>query len=279
MPLRAAASRFAALAACLALAACASAPGGDRARPVRVVGSDTMLPLTRAWAEALMALHPELEIVVEGGGSGAGIAALIRGAADIAACSRPATGEELRLLYERTGRLGVRFIVARDALSVYLHPSNPVRDLTLLQLKGIFTGRIGSWHKVGGREEPIDVLIRPPNSGTHRLFQDLVLDGEPYAEGARACATTGEIVAAVEAQPRAIGYGGQAYGAQVVHLRVEGAEPDEASVRDGSYRLARYLFLYTARPPTGAAKSFIDHALSAEGQREVEAAGYLPLWR
>jgi phosphate transport system substrate-binding protein len=273
------ASRLGTLAACLVVATCASAPGGDRARPVRVVGSDTMLPLARAWAEAVMAAHPELEIAVTGGGSGAGVEALIRGTADIAASSRPMTGEELQRLYDRSGRLGVRFIVARDALSVYVHPSNPVRDLTLLQLKGIFTGRIGSWHKVGGREEPIEVLIRPPNSGTHRLFQELVLDLEPYAEDARVCATTGEIVAAVEAQPRAIGYGGQAYGAQVVHLRVEGAEPDEASVRDGSYPLARYLFLYTARPPTGAAKSFIDHALSAEGQREVEAAGYLPLWR
>lgn len=266
-----------ALAAALLAAACAHGGAGAPER-VRVAGSDTMAPLTRLWAERFMADHPGIAVAAAGGGTGEGIRALIAGAVDVAAASRPLSPEEVELLHARGGTLGVAFRSARDGLSVYLHPDNPVRSLTPLQVKGIFTGRIGTWAKVGGADAPIAVYTRQPSSGTYRFFQELVLDEEPYSERAVALPTTAAIVDAVRADEHAIGYGGLAYGADLVHCAVGGVAPGAATVRDGSYPIARYLYLYTTRPPAGAVKAFIDWVLSPAGQRAVADAGYVPIW-
>jgi phosphate transport system substrate-binding protein len=217
-------------------------------------------------------------VTAAGGGTGEGIRALIAGSVEIAAASRPLSPEEVERLYERTGALGVGHRCALDGLSIYLHPDNPVRSLTLLQLKAIFTGRIGTWAKLGGPDAPIEVLTRQPSSGTYRLFQELVLDEEPFSERAVALPTTAAIVDALRADPHAIGFGGIGYGADLVHCAVEGVAPNAATVRDGTYPLARYLYLYTARPPAGAVKAFVDWVLSPAGQRAVADAGYVPLW-
>jgi phosphate transport system substrate-binding protein len=245
---------------------------------VRIAGSDTMAVLTRAWAERFMEGHPDAAVVTTGGGTAEGIRALIAGTVDVAAASRPLAPAEVEALHGRTATLGVGFRCALDGLSIYLHPDNPVRSLTLLQVKGIFTGRIGTWAKVAGADAPIAVFTRQPSSGTYRFFQELVLDDEPYSERAIALPTTLAIVEAVRVDPHAIGYGGLGYGADVAHCAVEGVAPSVATVRDGSYPLARYLYLYTARPPTGAVKRFIDWTLSPAGQRVVAEVGYVPLW-
>jgi phosphate transport system substrate-binding protein len=245
---------------------------------VRIAGSDTMAVLTRAWAERFMEANPGVAVLASGGGTAEGIRALVGGGVDVAAASRPLAPAEVEALHARSGRLGVGFRCALDGLSIYLHPDNPVRSLTLLQVKGIFTGRIGTWTKVGGTDAPIEAYTRQPSSGTYRFFQELVLDDEPYSERATAMPTTAAIVDAVRADPHAIGYGGLGYGADVRHCAVEGVAPSAATVRDGSYPLARYLYLYTARPPAGAVKRFIDWALSPAGQRVVAEVGYVPLW-
>ena len=253
--------------------------GGARVpERVRIAGSDTMAVLTRLWAERFMEANPSVAVLASGGGTGEGIRALVAGAVDVAAASRPLTPAEVEALHGRTGTLGVGFRCALDGLSIYLHPDNPVRSLTLLQVKGIFTGRIGTWAKVGGADAPIAAYTRQPSSGTYRLFQELVLDEEPYSERATALPTTTAIVDAVRADPNAVGYGGLGYGADVVHCAVDGVAPSAATVRDGSYPLARYLYLYSARPPEGAVKRFIDWVLSPAGQRIVADAGYVPLW-
>ena len=253
--------------------------GGARASErVRIAGSDTMAVLTRVWTERFMEGNPGVAVLSTGGGTGEGIRALVAGAVDVAAASRPLTPAEVEALHGRTGTLGVGFRCALDGLSIYLHPDNPVRSLTLLQVKGIFTGRIGTWAKLGGADAPIEVLTRQPSSGTYRLFQELVLDEEPYSERATALPTTTAIVDAVRADPNAVGYGGLGYGADVVHCAVDGVAPSAATVRDGSYPLARYLYLYTARPPAGTVKRFIDWVLSPAGQRIVTDAGSVPLW-
>jgi phosphate transport system substrate-binding protein len=265
-----------ALALGTALGACAGTATGRR-EVVRLAGSDTMLVLVRRWAEEFMRDDPAL-VTVEGGGTTAGIEALIAGRIDVCAASRPFEPEEVERLFKRTGSLGVRFLVARDALSVYVNPANPARDLTLLQLKGVFTGRTGSWHKLGGAEAPIHVLLQPPNSGSARFFQNVALDGEPFSPRGTTHPTTHAVVAAVEADPLAIGFGGLAYGASVMLLRIEGAWPTDETVRSGTYPLARYLYLYTVREPAGAARRFIDSVLTPAGQSTVEQVGFVPLW-
>jgi phosphate transport system substrate-binding protein len=237
-----------------------------------------MLRLTERWAEGFMAVHPGVVVEVEGGGSAAGIAALISGDADLASASRPLLAEEVASISAQTGTLGVSVRTARDALSVYLHPANPVRDLTLLQVKGLFSGRVGSWHKLGGVDQPIRLLVRPPNSGSHRLFQQLVLADEPFGQGAETLPTTEAIVNAVREDPTATGFGGLAWGPDLVHVSVDGQAPTRENIRNGRYPLARYLYLHAVAPPRGWPGRFVEYVLSPKGQAIIDEVGFVPLW-
>lgn len=259
---------------------CGSTGPPERPRSeVRVVGSDTMLVLNRRLAEGFMLAHPGIPVAVEGGGTGVGVAALIAGEADLAAASRPLTAEEVLDLYEGLGVLGVSYPVAADALSVYLHPANPVRELSTATLAGIFAGEVRDWGEVGGEAGPIRVLIRPPSSGTHRFFRDHVLRSWAYRADAEVVARTADIVAAVAADPRAVGYGGLAYGPDVRHCAVDGVAPPRSSEDALSgYPLSRHLTLVAAAPPEGPARAFVDWCLGPQGQAVVREVGYLPLW-
>jgi len=242
-------------------------------------GSDTMLILTRLWAEEYMKAYPGVSVYAEGGGTATGIKALINGDIDICAASRPLRPEEISLLAERYRAIGISFLVAKDALSIYLHPDNPLNDLTVKQLKEIFTGKVTNWSEVGGRDEKIRVIIRTPNSGTYLYFQEHILEGEPYSSSAKMISTTAAIVDTVARNPRAIGYGGIAYGQErVTHSRVNSIPALEESIHYDLYPITRYLYLYTINKPTGQPKEFIDWILSNEGQRIVKRAGCIPLW-
>jgi phosphate transport system substrate-binding protein len=267
--------------ALLALGGC----GGGRPAPVagdtpvllRIVGSDTMRPLVERWAEAYMRSHPGVAVYAEGGGTGVGMDELIEGQADLAAASRAMSPDEVQRLVAARGFLGIGVLAGKDALSVYVHPDNPVTGLAMEDLRAIFTGRSRNWSDFGGPDLPIEVLARRPTSGTFRLFQDHVLRGEDYAESARTMATTSAIVDAVAGNRAAIGYGGMAYGTGLTHLALEGVEPTRDHVRDGSYPLARYLHLYAAGPLEGEIGRFIDWVLADDGQRIVAEVGYIPL--
>jgi phosphate transport system substrate-binding protein len=237
-----------------------------------------MLILARRWAEEFMQEKPGVSIYVEGGGSRTGIDALIEGRIDICTASRTLNAEEIRRLQEKRGSLGINVLCAEDALSIYLNPQNPVRDLTLEQVRGILTGRIRSWKEVGGEDAPIRVLTRSPNSGTYAFLEEHVLRGDPYRADAESFGGTAAITEAVASDRYAIGYGGLAYGPDVYHCRIEGVAPTEANVRSGAYPISRYLYLYTAAPPGGRIKELIDWILSQTGQEVVREVGYVPLW-
>lgn len=268
-----------ALGVVVAAAGCATAGRLGGGGVLRLAGSDTMLPLTRLLAQVFEKANPGVRVDVEGGGSTAGIAALIDGRADICASSRSLTAGEAQRLHQRYGRLGVRVQVARDALEVFVHPDNPLRALTMLQLKGIFTGRIRQWEKVGGTGGTIEVLIRPPSSGTHGFFRAVALDGEEYASFATVIETTAELVELVRADETAIAYGGMAYAHEgVVALTLDGAPPAVEAARSGAYPLSRYLYVITVGPPAGLVKRLVDLVLSPPGQRVVAEAGFIPLF-
>lgn len=262
----------------LTFTGCSSRPSPSEA-VVEVVGSDTMLVLNRRLAESFMRREPGAAIRVSGGGSGAGIEALIAGRADIAAMSRPLDAAEVQAMFRAHETLGVRFRVARDGLSVFLNPRNPVRDLSTADLGRLFAGQVTSWSEVGGSDLTVRLVVRPPNSGTTRFFRDHVLSGAPFAPAATVAATTREVVAAVAADPGAIGFGGVAYRTDAVVLsRVDGIAPDPEPIRDERYPLARYLQLVTVAPPEGTVRRFLDFCLSPDGQRVVAECGYQPLW-
>jgi phosphate transport system substrate-binding protein len=259
------------------LAGCASLPRAEEDR-LRLAGSDTMKPLAERWAIAFMERHPGTVVVVEGGGTATGIASLVRGRVPLATGSRPLLPEEVRELAARHGTVGLSVRCARDGLSVFLHPENPVRDLGFEQLKALFSGRIANWQKVGGRDAPVHLLIRPPSSGTHRFFRDLVLREEPYSQRATVLATTEAIVEAVRADRDAVGYGGVAFGPDLVHCSIDSSAPTPENVRAGTYPLGRYLYLHAVRPPVGLAARFVAFVLGDDGQRIVGEAGFVPLW-
>jgi phosphate transport system substrate-binding protein len=276
-------SRWIADALVAALAIAGLAAGGCRSTPseegeIRIAGSDTMLPLNRRLAEAFMRDHPGVAVWVDGGGTERGVELLLDGAVGLCAASRPFRPDEIGALYDAFGTIGLRHLVARDALSVVVNPGNPVRSLTMDELAAIFEGRLVSWAEVGGPEAPIEVMLRPPTSGTFQFFRDHVLAGRSYTTMAVIATTALEVEELVARRPSAIGYGGLVHGDGVIALHVDGVEPSVATVRSGDYPLARYLLFYAAEPPSGATRTFVEWCASAAGQRVVAETGLIPLW-
>lgn len=275
-------SRFL-IAASLMLAAC-SGGHGDRAegesRTLTIKGSDTMVILAQRWAETYMREHEGTTIQVSGGGSGTGIAALLNGTTDIATASRPLNDTERNRLRSRGGAHETR--VALDALAIYVHQDNPIRSLTIAQLSEIFRGRITNWSAVGGPDRQIVLYSRENNSGTYAYFKEHVLDDQDFAQSAQTLAGTAAVISAVSRDPNGIGYGGIGYaqGVRTVPVAAEGREPVEPSMENatnGTYPLARFLFMYTAGEPQGTARAFLTWVTSEAGQGLVDDIGFYPL--
>lgn len=258
--------------------------GKTEVRYLTIKGSDTMVHLVSAWAEEYMKLHPDVELSVTGGGSGTGIAGLINGTTDICASSRSINEKERELATGR-GAAPMEFKVALDGIAVIVHPENQVEALSLAQLQDIFTGKSVNWQDVGGVNLPLLVFSRESSSGTYVFFQEHVMNRQDYTPRARLLPGTSALVQAVSSDKGAIGYVGLGYvkeaGEKVKAVRVTSQEdaapvaPSEHSVKDGSYPIARPLFLYTNGEPQGTVKEFVDFTLSGPGQSIVQAAGYV----
>lgn len=245
---------------------------------IKIKGSNTMLILGREWAAGYMAAHPGISVYVEGGGSSTGITSLLDGTIDIAMTSRLIRTEEAQELAKKYNSIGLSFLTAKDALSVFLNPENPITDLSVLQLKEIFSGKIRNWRQVGGLDEPIEVIIRPPTSGTHTYFKEYILENVEYSPEALILPTTGAVVEQTQKSRKAIGYGGIAYGINVTHCNINGIAAQEENVHNNTYPLSRYLYLYTINTPTGLTREFIDWVMSPAGQKIVDHVGYIPIW-
>lgn len=250
---------------------------------ITVKGSDTMVILAQKWAEVYMSKHPDVSVQVTGGGSGVGISALINGTTDICNSSRPMKGSEREKLKSRYSSLGVEIKTARDGIALYLNEKNGVSELTLAQIKGIYTGTITNWKEVGGNDAKIIVYGRENSSGTYTYFRDFVLEGKDYVGTMQSMPGTAAVVNAVAKDENGIGYGGAAYGKGIKFAKVkkdassQGYIPDAASVKANLYPISRYLYMYLRNRPAGAQKQFIDWILSDEGQKIVSEVGYFPL--
>ena len=245
---------------------------------IRIKGSDTMLILTQRLADEYMNLNPGVSIYVEGSGTANGIKSMIKGEVDICTASRLLKSDEAKLLADYYGTLGMYFLLAKDALSIYLNPANPVKNLTRGQLKKIYTCEIKNWKELGGNNEQILAINRAPNSGTYLYFQEHVLEGEQYCANTESAATTEAVIEAVEKNRNAIGYGGIGYGEDVYHANIDDIEPTEDNARNDSYPITRYLHFFTSKSPSGEIKNFIDWAISPAGQKIIREEGYIPLW-
>lgn len=259
------------------------APSVASAGTIAVKGSDTMVVLGQRWAEEYMKKSPSTTIQVTGGGSGTGISALINGTTDICEASRAMKDAEKAQLKDKGGATADEITVAKDGLSVYVNASNPLGELTMDQLKGIFTGKITNWKELGGPDAKIIPYSRENSSGTYVFFKEHVLANADYTPRAQAMPGTAAVVNAVTKEKFSIGYGGAAYAKGIKIIKVKkdaaaaGIAPSDATVKDGSYPLSRPLFFYTRGKPAGEAKAFIDWVLSAEGQAIVLKVGYFPI--
>jgi len=246
---------------------------------IHLKGSDTMFILAQQWAGAYMSKYPGTSVHVDGGGSAVGFEALIEGKADLALASRLIGPEEAQRMASNFNAIGMSFLVARDALCIYLNFGNPISDLSMEQIRDIFSGRITNWQEVGGFDAPIGVLIRPPTSGTYRYFREIVLADGSFSEHAISLPTTSAIAQYVKSSRDAIGFGGIAYGNQVKHCNINGISITEENVRSDRYPLARYLYLYTISTPRRPVWDFIDWIIGPEGQSIVRDVGYIPIWK
>jgi phosphate transport system substrate-binding protein len=279
-----------------ALGACAGAgdPGPGTADPLAETfienkGSDTMVNLALAWAEAYEAENPAVRLSITGGGSGTGLAALINGTVDVANASRAISDEESAAA-QANGITPVEFVVARDAIAVVINPHNPVNALSLLQLSAIFSGQVANWREVGGDDRPIVRLSRETNSGTHVYFLEQVLrlgqdDNQTlFSPDTLLLPSSEGISAEVRQNPNAIGYDGLGYvTADMKTVAVAPADgspavlPTAASVNDKSYPIARDLYMYTAGEPTGAVASYLEWVLGPRAQEIVTELGFVPV--
>ena len=254
-----------------------------QAGSVTIKGSDTMVILGQRWAEDYMKKNPSTVLQVTGGGSGTGISALINGTTDICASSRAMKTAEKEKLRDRYNNSGVEIPVARDGLAVYVAATNPLTEISIPDLKGIFTGKITNWKQIGGPDNNIIVYSRENSSGTYVFFKEHVLKGADYGARAQMMPGTAAVVNAVSKEKFGIGYGGAAYAKGIKILKVKkdatsaSINPEKKTVLDGTYPLARPLFFYLRNKAAGETKSFIDWVLSPDGQGIVEKVGYYPV--
>ncbi|CAN5526288.1 phosphate ABC transporter substrate-binding protein [soil metagenome] len=249
---------------------------------ITIKGSDTMVILVQRWTE----MYPEkkkVEFQVTGGGSGVGIAALINGTTDICASSRQMKPAEIDQLKAKNGSKGIEVRVARDGLSVYVHKSNPVKQLTIEQIGKIFKGEITNWKEVGGPNKTIVLYSRENNSGTYEFFKEHVLSKKDFAAQTQHMAGTAALINAVSKDPFAIGYGGAAYAKNVkaIAVAVEAGKPyvlpTQKTILNNEYPIARFLYFYLKARPEGDTKKFIDWVIGKGGQKTVQEVGYYPI--
>jgi len=272
----------------VAVSAVLTACGGGQDRQViQNKGSDTLVNVAQAWAEAYQTVDPATVVAVSGGGSGTGIAALINGTVDIANASRAMKDKEIKLARD-SGHDPVQHIVGYDALAVYLHADNPISDMSIEQLAEIY-GDGGSYEKwtdlgvevPGCKDQTMVVVSRQNNSGTYAYFRETVLGKGDFRLGTRDMHGSKDVVDLVENTPCAIGYSGLAYATDHIKMACvsqstggECTSPSVETASDGSYPIARPLFMYTNGEPTGYVGAYLNWIKSDVGQCIILEKGY-----
>ncbi len=271
-------------------AACGQKQGAGHS--VQVKGSDTMVNIAQAWGEEYNRIRPDIAIVVSGGGSGTGIAAIINGTTDIATASREIKEQEKADAKKNSSKDVVEHVVAYDALAVYIHKDNPLTKLTKAELACIYGegGTCDKWSDVGidvpgcaGQE--IIRVSRQSNSGTYAFFREWTIgEKQDFKLGSRDMQGSKDVVDLVEQTPCAIGYSGLGYKTASVKTACVASndtdpcvEPTIEGAISGKYPLSRALYMYTLGEPSGEVKAYIDWVRSDAGQVLVEQAGFAPL--
>jgi phosphate transport system substrate-binding protein len=251
--------------------------GTALAQTVKIKGSDTMYPLVHEITD----LYGK-GVASEGGGSNAGISALLEGKADVAMASRSLHTNEKNNFISK-GKPYSEVIIAYDALSFIVHPDNKVSRLTQTQLAGIFSGEITNWKQVGGDDRPILVIIREAASGTNEFVKDIITNKKPFPTNAKVCSGTSAVIQAVSQNTGAIGFVGIGYLEEIVKpIAVSAGNggnfvlPSFKTALNKTYPLIRPLYLYYLKSQEDKVKGFMSFALSPLGQKAVVHKGFIP---
>ena len=279
--------------ATLASGFCQTGFAADKKRvEIRVKGSDTMIQLATAWSEAYRKVKPNVFVNADGGGTGTGFAALQNNTCDICDASREIKKDGSEKTKSVTVKDVKEFAVCYDALAVYSHPSNPIKEISVEELREIWAegGNMTTWEQINpAMRGKIALFGRQNNSGTYDYFREHVCgkkDGKQreFRGGISEMNGSAEVVENVSKTVTGLGYSGMGYKTPKVNwLKVSnkkgepGVEPGVEVARSGKYPIARKLYLYTAGEPAGEIKAYINWILSPAGQKIVEQEGFVPL--
>lgn len=256
------ARRFAGAFTAAALTLSLAAPAIAQAATIKLSGSTTVQPIAQKLAKSYKA-KTKNTVVVTGGGSSVGVNDVLAGRVDVGMSSRDLKDSE-----KAKGAKETAF--ARDALVVVVHPTNKVKNLTVAQIQGIYSGKITNWKQVGGANRRIVVTGRTAASGTYEFFKESFLGGKRQYKGTKQYASNGMVRSAVAQNKGAIGYIGMPFvNKKVKALKVGNVSPTRANAISGKYKHVRYLYWVTKGAPSGAAKKFIDWTRTTAGQNIV----------
>jgi phosphate transport system substrate-binding protein len=248
-------------------------------------GSTTVGPIGKAFAEYYMKNNPGVNVTVSESGSGNGAKSIVNKAAQVGMMSRFMKAGEFKAAVEN-GVMPVAHVVALDGLPILVHPSNPVKDLTVEQVRKIYKGDIKNWKEVGGPDAVIVVISRDTNSGTYETFYGKVMTHaggkDKIGAGAEYVGSNGAVRQRVQSTPAAIGYAGLGFVDKTVKaLKINGVTPSEATVRSGEYPIARALYMFTDQYPAMGSHlyRFMNLHLTQEGEEIIKSIGYVTVTR
>ena len=277
----------------MGLVGCSSSDDGEEANSedasaaeevsgsINVEGSDTLVNMAQAWAEAYMGDNPDVLISVKGGGSGTGIAGLINGTIDFADASRAIKDEEVEAA-EANGVNPVEHKVSIDGIAVIINADNAVTGLSLEDLGKVYRGEITNWKDVGGTDETIVITGRDTSSGTYEYFKEAVVANDDeeaeYAAEMLNLASNQAIVDEVKGNTAAIGYVGLGYLIDEIKVvEIGGVAASVETASDGSYAISRYLYMYSDGEPQGVYATYLEWILGSDGQAIAADQGFVPV--
>ncbi len=239
-----------------------------KAETIQVAGSTSVQPLSEVWAEKFMEDNQGITVNVTGGGSSAGVTAATEGSAEIGAASRKIKQAEID-----KGLVVTK--VAIDGIAIIVNKDNAVTNLTIEQIRKIYTGEITNWSAVGAASADINVVVREAGSGTLDAFESIIMDKQTIKTNVNTQTATAGVRQVVSGDPNAIGFISMgSINDEIKVLSVDGVEATEANIRNGSYTVWRPFNYVTMGEPDGAVKQFIDYALSEAGQNAAVEKGF-----
>jgi phosphate transport system substrate-binding protein len=246
--------------------------------PLRIEGSNTFgEKLGPLLVKDFKKSNPGIPVELKRPGSGPGLASLIAGRAAIAPTSRPADRTEL-LAAKKAGVKLRPQLIGSYGVAVIVNEANPVKNFKPSQVRSLFNGKITNWSKLRGSDQPVNLYILDKNTGARAGFQELAMRGDEYAVSAKPMRDYAAVIAAVAKDPSGIGYADMGPLPPGVRAAlINGEPPNSVAIYEQVYPYANSLYLYTLeRKTTPAARKFILYALSKDGQRIIQKAGFVP---